>query len=307
MTGKPKWQIPILGPTWKQTIAERRSTLENDSEVENGVDPPAFLTGNDYYGKFFPRGCRGMIEVISIFCKRTGAGTITLSYSLQPELGALGSVEITPGSGWAWKTGAVETMWNYDSLFIWISAIGADVSWGYDMVDPLDGHISVDDGATWADVTGRPFMRAVFTGQTEGDVPVSGIVNNIPLPSVSTEFYYEIDTLVPNVLTPLIDIYGAGYCDFIRAWVTAVADSHLTRIYVICDGATSMNEAFNMLSDWGHTADTPTISLPRYTVDGICVMLIHKRFEFRRHLRISGFNTGAAPVTMAYAYPTLLR
>jgi len=78
-------------------------------------------------------------------------------------------------------------------------------------VEPYDGHHSADVGATWSDTAIRPFIRAVFTGETPGDVPVSGTVNTIEIPSVGSEMAADTIAAVPsNVVTTICIAEGTG-------------------------------------------------------------------------------------------------
>lgn len=286
---------------------ERRSTIENDNGVMDGVAPPAYNTAVTYKGKFYPRGCRGKIEQIQIYCKDAGADKITLRYSSHPGLGAIGEVTITPLATWAWRSAAIKEMWNYDSLFIWIHECEAGVDWGYDAVEPYDAHSSGDSGETWEDTAIRPFIRAVYSGQTLGDVPVSGLVNTIPIPSVSSARIFANEVLTTGEEYDVIDINGAGYTTLILARATAAADSHETWIYVYCDEQRAYAWPFSDLSVYGFTASSPGVSLLNYAEDGLCSAVITHRFEFKRRLRITARNTSGAPTIHIQLLPTFMR
>lgn len=210
MSGQPDYHASVLGAGVVPASVERRSTLLNDNEVTAPTAPPSNHTATTYKGKFFPRGCRGMLEEVLIYCKRTGSGTMTLRYSPHPCLSKVGELTITPGSAWGWATAAVEEMWNYDSLFIWVYECSADVSYGYDAVLPLDGHESDDSGVTFSDVAERPYIRGVMTGQTPGDIPVSGTVNVIEIPSIGTVQQSESVEVAHATWTLITTLEGAG-------------------------------------------------------------------------------------------------
>jgi len=199
------------GQNSQDSVLERRSLIWNDNDIVDGTVPDDFYTEVADKGKFFPRGCRGMLEQLEIYCIRTGAGALRLRYSPHPCLGPINEVTIIPGADWAWVASVIEEMWNYDSLFIWVYTCPASVRWAYDAEQPQDGHESGDAGATWAAMAIRPFIRVVYTGQTPGDVPVSGIVNTIEIPSVASTYSTEEAVAVPhNVLTLIADVEGAG-------------------------------------------------------------------------------------------------
>jgi len=207
----PDWWEPMGGQNSQDSILERRSLVWNDNDIEDGEAPPAFYSGTPYVGKFFPRGCRGMIEQIQIYCRDAGVDRITLRYSPHPCLGPLGEVTITPLAGWSWVSADVEEMWNYDSLFIWVLECVAGADHAYDTVEPYDGHVSGDTGVTWADLARRPFIRVVYAGETPGDVPVSGTINVVEIPSVASESVPALPVNVPhNTWTTICYQEGAG-------------------------------------------------------------------------------------------------
>jgi hypothetical protein len=207
----PDWWRPVGGQNSQDSTLERRSLVWNDNGVVAPAAPPDFETGETFFGKFFTRGCRGMMEQLQIYCRRTAAGTLRLRYSPHPCLGPFNEVLITPGAAWAWVPAVIEGMWDYDSLFVWVYTCDADVSWAWDAVLPYDGHESLDAGATWADLAIRPFIRVVYAGETPGDVPVSGIVNTIKIPSVGAQIAGVLGENVPNNVDTLLTRFeGAG-------------------------------------------------------------------------------------------------
>jgi len=284
---------------------ERRSTVANDNGVVAPDAPPASI-GIAYRGKFFTRGCRGKIEQIQLYCIRAAGGTIRLAYTPHPCIGPIGTVTITPGATWGWAAADIEEMWNYDSLFIYVEYCGPDVDYGYDAVQPYDGHRTTDAGVTWADQNERPFIRVVYTGETVGDVPVSGIINNIPIPSVSSRLLDLDAPVAADSERAMVVLYGAGFCDYIEAGVGAAVNSHLTYIRVECDNVLVMEQQFGILNTLGHITSTPTVSLTTFLEDGLCYMLIHKRFEFRRSFAVLAYNLPSPVIVGVTAYPTLM-
>ena len=304
----PDWWRPVGGANDQASTLERRSLMWNDNGVLDGVAPPNSTTETVYHGKFFPRGCRGMIEQIQIYCRRAAAGTMTLMYSAHPCLGPFHYVTVIPGAAWAWVDVDIEEMWDYDSLFIWVHACSADVDWGYDDVQPHDGHWSLDTGETWEDTAIRMFIRVVYTGETPGDVPVTGIINNIPIPSISSDYVKGTAIIDLNVLTTVVYLQGAGYNDLTVLVIEEHASSELTYGIIRCDGETSWEHRFIDLNGFGLVPSTPGMSLTQYAVDARCVVVITHRFEFRRLLEVQFINTVAGGINVeAYVYPTLLR
>ncbi|MBA7619392.1 hypothetical protein ES703_26731 [subsurface metagenome] len=308
------WNRPVMGSGALGTALERRSLIHNSDGVVDRTAYPILYTSDIYKGKFFTRGMRGMLESIQVYCDGDGVDTLTLRYSPHPCLGPVGEVSIIPADGYAWQIFPVEEMWDYDSLFIWIYACTANITWGYDAWLPHDGHeytvtgaAREDLGGTWAEIDIRPFIRVVYTGETPGDVPVSGIINNIPLPASSSQQEKEIVDITQGDIITIIDIHGAGYCDYIEASVSAGVDSDSTWIRVYCDGVFAGRWNFNLLNIRGHTTSTPTVSLTRFLADDNCDMLIHKRFEFRRRFIVAALNIVAPATVTIRAHPTLMR
>ena len=286
----------VIDKLTQTAYTERRSTISNDNGVTTPTAPPSEATGITYRGKFFPRGCRGFIEELGIYCKRTGAGTLTLAYSLHPSMGEIGSVDITPSADWDWKTGVVRRFWDYDRLFIWVKNCSVDVSWGYDSVaEKNDWFTSADMGVSWYKFENRLFIRAVMAGQTVSDIPVSGTLNTIEIPTVSTTRFYVKKDLPLATETTYVTIHGAGTCAFIVVLVPAHVDSEWTCLRVYCDGNLSFQWDMLALSNNGYTASTHGISLLKYTEDGLCVMQVTLKFSFSRKLEIKLRNANSAP------------
>jgi len=303
----PDWWKNVGGQNSQDSILERRSLVWNDNNIEDGTVPGAFYDAETYKGKFFTRGCRGMLEQLQLYCIGDGADTITLRYSPHPCLGPFGEVVITPAAAWAWQAFMIEEMWNYDSLFIWVYVCEANVDWAYDAEPPFDGHESGDAGAMWSDMAIRPFIRAVYTGETPGDVPVSGIINNIKIPNSSSGEQSAPGYTGLDVWTPLVTVHGAGYCDLLTLDAWPIANSHVTSIEVECDGVRAGRWQLSGLSGDGFNDDTQPLSLLLYAANGKCFLQISKLWEFRRLFRLLVYNGMAnVPVTV-HAYPTLLR
>ena len=207
----PDWWKNVGGQNSQDSLLERRSLVWNDDAVVDRTLYPILASDEAYRGKFFTRGCRGKIEALQMFCRRTGIlPTIILRFSAHPCIGPFHTVTIIPGAPWAWVGAAFEEMWNYDSLFIWVHSV-TNAEWGYDAAEPYDGHESADAGATWADTATRPFIRVVYTGETPGDVPVSGTVNVIEIPSIASQAAADLIPAVASAAwTTICTAEGAG-------------------------------------------------------------------------------------------------
>ena len=303
----PDWSRRTLGPIADGAFKERRSLIWNDNQVVAPVAPPFAWTGVKDRGKFFTRGCRGKLEVLYIYCRRTAAGTLDLSFSPHPCLGPLYTVTITPGAAWAWVGANFLQMWNYDALFVWVSRCDADVIWGFDTLTPPDAHYTTDGGATWIADVRRPYIRALMRGETPGDVPVSGNINAYIMPNVSTEYESGSENILATVTTELVRIEGPGFVELFDAYVDAAASSHLTQIIPECDGNIAGNFMFSWLNTWGYNDDTQPMALISYLEDGDVMMMITKKWEFRRLFRLLAYNGFGNQLVHYEVFPNMMR
>lgn len=281
----------------RRDYLDRRATLKNDENPEAPASPAASLTGTAYKGKFFPRGCRGIIESLSIYCKRTGTGTLTLSLSPFPSLGPLASVTVTPGSDWGWSSVNYRKMWSYDSLFIWVSSIGSDVSYGYDEAGDPDGYGSDSEQTEWTAENRRYSIRVEGKGFTPGDIPVSGTLNMIKIPSTTTSHkaaVLTVDSKAEKYDTPQL-CAGTLLIAIFRAIDVNARDYLWPRIK--CDGVNVLpiDASFSGWHDQILTQYTPGITIGVYdTTNDYYNLIVTLPFEFTRKLEVGFYNDGAA-------------
>lgn len=321
-TGREDYAAPVLGPNAKEMRTENRSTTSNDNGVVAPVAPPNALIGVNYVGKFFTRGCRGMIESLQIYCQRTAAGVLQLAISPHPALGPLYTVTVTPGATWAWSNAVLENMWNYDSLFVWILTCNADVWWGADLIQPFDGHQSLDAGVLWFDINTRPYIRAVYSGETHGDVPVSGIINNIPIPSLTQRIEQAFSVNVPdNTLTRITGMVGAGVVvETALSFLTSLAPTaglappavaYILRIYadgVYAGSITNRQATQSEVAIFGRCAIgefwQTTVADPAYDMTELFLRL---PVQFRRSIELyANQTTGGAVLVIGHLNASLL-
>jgi hypothetical protein len=280
---------------------ERRSTLANDNGITTPTAPVG--SGNLVWGKFFPRGCRGYLSALIVYAKNlTGSAGSTVTLSIAPTIGmgAVASIVIPLNTTWNWYSVYVNHIWNYDSMFIWISAFGgSDVTIAWDDSPPFDSYLG---GAPWTTaISNRFYVRANFTGETVGDVPVSGTVNNIPIPNTSSQMV-QTSISVPAGASPTVisSVNGSGYCDQIIATVATAASCSATIIEVVCDGNIVWGFSFAQLNTFGFTVSTPHVTLSLYGATTQCVLLLTKRFEFKQNLTIQAVNSAGAQSVSVY-------
>ncbi|MBW2559547.1 MAG: hypothetical protein JRE40_01705 [Deltaproteobacteria bacterium] len=277
----------VIDKLTQTAYTERRSTISN-----NGATATMESAGTTTYrGKFFPRGMRGFLGSIEIYCDNsdTADHTFTIKIAPQPSMGPTieETLTVSAGASAAWASRIIREFWNYDSMFIWVVADNATYPRiGYDTDTPYDAHHSTDE-TTWIPQNRRYWIRILMRGETVGDVPVSGTLNTIRIPSESQERLYVSNTNLSTTETTMKEIHGAGNVEYIEAWVSAKTNSHFTRLRVYCDDNLAFYWDFNSLNDIGYTASTPGISLLKFATDGFCSVHLTLNFNFKRKLKIT--------------------
>jgi hypothetical protein len=246
-------------------------------------------------GKFFPRGCRGFIKTIEIYCDNADSVSHTFTVKLSPMAGmgpvATFTLSVAAGSSAAWRAITVKRFWNYDSLFIWVSC-DSD-SYGqlaYDTGTPYDYYMSTDE-VTWTPASYRYWFRVNFTGETVGDLPVSGTVNTVEVPAISSRVSSGSVSFTSGVEATLLSISGAGECSMVVCYTVTGTNSHLTAIRFYCDGNLAFDWTPNMLNNYGFTASTPGISLLKFAANGDCYFVSTVKFYFRRLFEVKAYNS----------------
>jgi hypothetical protein len=208
----------IIDKLTQGAYTERRSQLAN-----NGTSA-LFITstGSTRYGKFFPRGCRGFIGTVDVYCYDggTGGGTITVYVSPCPGMGPVYSADVSVPSGALalWRSASFNRHWNYDSMFIWVYGSSANMMIGYDTGAPQDAFYSADGGVSWSADGKRLWVRLNLSGETVGDLPVSGTVNTIGVPSSVTSTPSGFVTIPAGEMVNLFTFYGAGECVYLMLY-----------------------------------------------------------------------------------------
>jgi hypothetical protein len=292
----------IIDKLTQDAFYERRSTLSN-----NGTT--AILVGSNYTnrrGKFFTRGCRGFINTIDVYCDNTDTAShnLTIKVSPFPGLGPVLTFTLTiPASASAdWRSVTVRRMWNYDSMFIWVQSDSDTYGRiGYDSGTPYDYCYSTDE-ITWIPDAYRLWIRAIMTGQTIGDVPVSGTINIIEVPVSSI-----------GAASGSISVPAGGYADLLRIkeagenlHIQCIAYDYGMNFFIYCDGEPLKFGGLNYvapsyLKQWGYTNNTDGIQLLVYnTVSGnMNFFTIIFPFKWKRELYIRVYNPATTAMTAA--------
>ena len=297
----------VIDKLTQTAYVEDRRTLENNGTTAIWVN----RTGDNRAGKFFPRGCRGFIETIGVYCKDAGAagGTITVYISPHPSMGYIASADVTvPAEGPAdWRSATFNRMWNYDSMFIFYVDSTADIKDARDSEEKPDWFDSADAGATWTAANYRGWVRAVMKAMTVGDLPVSGTVNTIEIPSVVATRQNPSLT-VPAGQTVYDTIQeGAGrvLIVYFRAGTAAARDGLVPRI--LCDGVSVLpfNSNFTWWHDYIISETCPGITFTKWDeANNRYVICVTVPYPFKRSLQIGYYNEGAVQVVdnIGYSY-----
>jgi hypothetical protein len=292
----------VIDKLTQAAYTERRSTLSNHGTYA-GMQG---ATGNQRNGKFFPRGCRGFIKQVAVKVTDVGSagGTATIYFSPVVGMGPVFSVSMNiPGGGTAWRTASVNKVWNYDSLFIFWVFNSADLQVNYSADLPnFDAYASTDGGVTWATEDRQYMVTVDLSGETVGDLPVSGTVNNIEVPAVATHAYANSTTIPAAGTVTLISIKGAGKHVYSHIYGSNEDDVYFR---ILCDGV-EVDEISGDLFD-GIITDKacPLISLYSWTSGGAYQFLLSVPYSFRRSFEIQAGNLNSATSRTAWVRRTV--
>jgi len=266
---------------------ERQSTLENPALAT----PSNFYTDAYYRSKFYPRGCRGWIESISIRARNTTGGDLTINFAIAPNIGMGDALTFTAtvpagADGTADITTNIRKFWNYDSMWIHTKTVAsASLGLGYITGTPYDGYYS-SDLINWVQENTRSYISVTMKGETVGDVPVSGTVNNINIPNTCGVSPYTTASNDISTATTVLNKYGSGHSEYLAVLLDAATNSHQVSVLVYTDDVLAFNWKFSKMTAFALGVATPKISLLQYGVDAACSVLISSKFEFKRNFQV---------------------
>jgi len=280
----------VIDKLTQNAYTERRSTLSNSSGAIT------FLADNltNKRGKFFPRGCRGFINTIEVYCdnQQAASRTVTVHVSPHPSMGETFSKEYTYAGLWAAQYIAftIKKMWNYDSMFVWFTSDSDTYGRiGYDAGTPPDA-LTSDDLITWTPESKRYLIKVNLTGETVGDLPVSGTLNTVNLPSLASHYSSAATDIGAGASETLATIYGAGKL------VYASFKSNYSNVTLrVKPDATTMNFNIAEAIAWGYAASTPAFQLLKNVASDYRIA-VTVPIPFRRKLVLEGVNLEAVEV-----------
>jgi hypothetical protein len=237
-----------------------------------------------------------MIEGDYLYAKGNGTDTITLAYTPQPGMGPILTSTITPGTSWGWCGNALDYFWNYDSCFIYVLACGPSVSFAYDVSEPYDGRGSPNGGQTWMRWDARLWVRLALTMETVGDLPVSGTINTIAVPNLTSGKSSGLIT-VPAGGTYYMEVAGAGSLLIAYFFVTTSAATQYLKPSILCDGAEALPAigTFNTWKSYLVELAHSDIYIGQWnTTDNWYTLVVALPLKFRRSLKVGLKNDGTS-------------
>jgi cytoskeletal protein CcmA (bactofilin family) len=316
--------VTISGPVTISTIAadniiiDRLTagayTANTTTVTNNGAVVTWKNIGSGYYdGKFFPRGMRGFLQAIEIYCKNENAAQKTITIYISPYIGSgyvyTATLSIAGLATADWRIVYFNKMWEYDSLFIYVETDSTDVYYGSDSGEPVDYFTSSDSGATWTYSAWRMWFRVTLRGQTCGDVPVSGTVNIIEIPNaVGVRSEVALEQIPARTSVYDTTQYGSGRTIAIYFFAGSAWARDYLYPRVLVDGV-SILPYDNDFDSWQTFMLTERvgfegIALTKYEV-GMAVLAVTLRFPFKRTLQVGFYNahpTEAINGVVSYSY-----
>lgn len=263
-------------------------------------------------GTVFPRGMRGVIRCIRVWFKNTSGATQTVTFKLLPALG-MGAV-VTGTRDVADATDSyiylIDTLnlptksfyWNYDQLVVQLEAT-ADLS-----VQEGDVYPSYiyRDGAYYQ--AGNLMIAVTVDASSIGDIPVSGTVNTVEIPSTSTTRQRQSLTIGPE--TEVYDTLQAGAGETLVIFFYIVSAGARDNLHprVKCDGVQVLPFDWVMAA-WGEnlvSVGTPGISVGKWdTANNYYSLVIVLPFAFKKSFEVGYYNeepTTSYTGYVAYTY-----
>jgi len=279
---------------------EERQIVENQGTVADGD------VAENIWGKFFPHGMRGHIYRFSAFLSNATAADVDVEFGVAPwpngpEIFTF-TITAVAGDSRIQRFGSVHRWWNYDGMFIYVkSGLSADVKLAYDLGTPPDQYKL--EAGVWKRFYGddrRLWIKADMAGGTKGDLPVSGTVSTVALPSTTTAKYEVVESIGAGATETVISIKGSGRI----LWILAKTEIDTMGVFVYTDDVKVFEYSAYGLNDLGYTASTPGISLLKYAVGAWCYFQLLLPYEFLSKFEVKVYNPDTvareARVTVIY-------
>jgi hypothetical protein len=228
-------------------LTQSAFTARHEYMIADSTTPTGWLRTdviNTYWGKFYPRGARGHIEHLSVYVRNTADTNQTISISFAtrpggPRIAGPFVITVNANETGAWYFAySIGVWWNYDSIAIYVEDWGPNIDVGYDAAG-MDAIRQISSGIWGFWYNTRAYFRLEAYGKTVGDIPVSGTLNTIGLPSSNLAYGQntDIDTTAEQLTTT------STPCRRVR--VKALA-SNAGTIYVGDDSSVSTTNGYEL-------------------------------------------------------------
>jgi hypothetical protein len=248
---------------------------------------------------------RGHPMAIYFYCDNTDTVAHTITVKVSPFIGLgpiwTGSISVAASSAADWRLVEFRKPWVYDSMFIWFKPDSLSLHIGMNNAAPevSDSFASTDE-ISWAEEEYQWWVRIYQAGESIGDLPVSGTVNNVAIPNNTSGSYSGAVSVPAYSNADVIDIKGSGtverlslYCEHSTMEFVILIDGVQIDRYSIIAGYQLMPA--NLYST-GFTATTPQVQLIKYNASGECQMALEIPFQFRRSFHITAYNSISGPI-----------
>jgi len=280
---------------------EGRRALWNDAGSTDDFDTTTHV------GKFFPRGARGFIGSVKAYLRNLAgyAQTAKFRIAIYPGAPYIHEVTLEQDAGTTgWVSTKLNAWWNYDSLFIYVEWMDWGISLGYDTGTPYDSFAYDSATDKWEGETKRRYLRVDVQGQTPGDVPVSGTLNTVIIPSVTSDFNERELTVSPGATEDAFPpIEGSGWVRALHLRTAGVASSKV-KVIMIIDGVALARYLNYLLTKVAHRLNTPT-PLTFFKIDDTTLdygFALNFPISFRRGFRLQVKNEDTAASLTSYSF-----
>ena len=285
------------------------AVTEDRRIVSNNAPTPVLVSPGTVYwrGKFFPRGCKGFINNIDVYC--ANADTVAHSFEIKvspfPGYGPVYTATLTVPAGAPadWRSVSIQRFWNFDSMFIWLKPDHATYpTIGFDAAPPYDHHYSTDE-RTWTYLNSRLWIRVFMTGLTVGDLPISGIVNTVEIPSATSARQFVAKSVRP--VSEAYDEVRAGGGELLVAMFFAYTASgrDYLRPRIRCDGVQVLpaDLPFSAWKTYLTSETTPGVTIGKWdTVNHYYCIVVTLPISFKHSLEVGFYNASSTETITAY-------
>ena len=298
----------VIDKLTQSAYVEDRRTLANNGAA-------AVMTAGNYTtrrGKYFPRGARGFVSYVEVYCDNvdTVEHTFTVYFCVQPGMAPVFSVPLSVPAGAAagWRSVSVGRFWNYDSLFIYVRVDNNVYGRiGFDSGTPPDYYSSSDE-VTWVPAPFRFWFRVNLTGLTVGDVPVSGTLNVVEIPTESSSVASGNVEVGANASATVLSVDGPGE---VQSLILYSEHPSYVRWYVRCDGVTQrfmpLSTDYSFVHDYwqayyGDVGVGLVVMITKHDTanNRYCAQIV-ARLPFKRKLEVIAYNADAVGYHFASA------